>query len=239
MQHLYIDESGSMTSEHTNHWPYFTIAIVMASDKVRAKRAVKRFVSRNINALKAADSAHKMFLDGNFHELKGSCMNGAIQAKFIEYMCQNNTIKAFLIQVKNQQIRYGLYKNTARAFNYILGQALTNLFVSDLLPKDEYMLHIDERNQKTGTIHSLEDYLNIQLCIDRELADSVIVRYYDSAQNSLIQIADVLSNAYYKHCMKSGNAEYISDMLNKKTVEGYFPAVYQFPQRIIKITHSS
>lgn len=239
MQHLYIDESGSMTSEYTGHWPYFTIAIIMAPDKERAKRAVKRFVSRNIEALKAADSAHKMFLDGNFHELKGSCMSGAIQAKFIEYMCQNNTIKAFLIQVKNQQIRYGLYKNTARAFNYILGQALTNLFISGLLPKEEYMLHIDERNQKTGTIHSLEDYLNIQLCIDKEFADSIIVKYYDSAQNTLIQIADVLSNAYYKHCMKNGKAEYISDILNKKTAEGYFPAVYQFPQKIIKITHLS
>lgn len=228
-----------MTSEHTDHWPYFTIAIVMAPNKERAKRVVKRFVSKNMEALKASDSAHKMFLDGNFHELKGSCMSGEIQADFIEYMCQKDTIKVFLIQVKNQQIRYGLYKNTARAFNYILGQALTNLFNSGILQKDDYMLHIDERNQKTGTIHSLEDYLNIQLCIDREFADSVTVKYYDSAQNSLIQVADVFSNAYYKHCMKNGSAEYISDVLNTKTSEGYFPAVYQFPQKIIKITCNS
>ncbi len=239
LQNLYIDESGSMTSEYTERWPYFTIAIVTAPNKDKAKRVVKRFVSKNIEALKASDFEHKMFLDGNFHELKGSCMCGDIQADFIKYMCQNETIKVFLVQVENQHIQYGLYKNTARAFNYILGQALTNLFDSGLLQKDDYMLHIDERNQKTGTIHSLEDYLNIQLCIDRNLADSITVKYYDSAQNSLIQVADVFSNAYYKHCMKNGRAEFISDILNLKTAEGYFPAVYQFPQKIIKITYCS
>ena len=166
-----------MTSEYTDHWPYFIIAIVTAPNKERAKRAVKRFVSKNIDTLKSSDSAHKMFLDGNFHELKGSCMSGNLQAGFIEYICQRDTVKVFLAQVKNRQIRYGLYKNTARAFNYILGQTLANLFESGLLPKDDYMLHIDERNQKTGTTHSLEDYLNIQLCIDKEFADSVIVKY--------------------------------------------------------------
>lgn len=228
-----------MTSEYTDYWPYFIIAIVTAPNKERAKRAVKRFVSKNIDTLKSSDSAHKMFLDGNFHELKGSCMSGNLQAGFIEYICQRDTVKVFLAQVKNRQIRYGLYKNTARAFNYILGQTLANLFESGLLPKDDYMLHIDERNQKTGTTHSLEDYLNIQLCIDREFADSVIVKYYDSAQNSLIQVADVFSNAYYKHCMQGGSAEYISPMLNAKATEGYFPAVYQFPQKIIKITGTS
>ena len=153
-------------------------------------------------------------------------MSGNLQAGFIEYICQRDTVKVFLAQVKNRQIRYGLYKNTARAFNYILGQTLANLFESGLLPKDDYMLHIDERNQKTGTTHSLED-------------DSVIVKYYDSAQNSLIQVADVFSNAYYKHCMQGGSAEYISPMLNAKATEGYFPAVYQFPQKIIKITGTS
>ena len=28
MQYLYIDESGSMTIDHFNDWPYFVIAIV-------------------------------------------------------------------------------------------------------------------------------------------------------------------------------------------------------------------
>lgn len=235
LQHLYIDESGSMTSEYTEQWPYFTVAIVVSPNKERAKRVVKRFVSKKMNILKESDTAHKMFLDGNFHELKGSCMRGDTQAEFIDYMCRNDIVKVFLIQVKNENIRYGLYKNTARAFNYILGQALTGFLSADMLPRDEYMLHIDERNQKTGTTHSLEDYLNIQLCIDRDLADSVTVRYYDSAQNSLIQVADVFSNAYYKHCMKNGEAEYVSDMLNQKTADGYFPAVYQFPQKVIKL----
>lgn len=225
-----------MTSQHTDQWPYFTVAIVMAPDREKAKRVVKRFVSKNMEALKENDSAHKMFFDESFHELKGTCMSGSIQADFIKYMCRNDTIRVFFVQVKNKEIRYGIYNNTARAFNYILGQALTKLFVSGLLQKDNYMLHIDERNQKTGTIHSLEDYLNIQLCIDGEFADSIVVKYYDSAQNSLVQVADVFSNAYYKHCMKNGAAEFISQVLNEKTAEGYFPAVYQFPAKIIKIT---
>lgn len=171
-----------------------------------------------------------------FVNLKVLVWGADLQAGFISYMCRNELIKVFLIRVSNEKIRYGLYANTARAFNYILGQALMTFLRKGVLPKDSYMLHIDERNQKTGTVHSLEDYLNIQLCMDHELTNEIVVQYYDSAQNSLIQVADVFSNAYYKHCMSKGSAGSISDTLNAKMHEGYFPAVYTFPEKIIKTT---
>lgn len=236
MQHLYIDESGSMTSKYTDRWPYFTVAIVMTSDKEKAKRSVRRFISKNMEALRNMDMDHKMFLDGKFHELKGACMSREMQTEFINYMCRNDVVRVFLIRIDNRKISYGLYDNTARAFNYILGQALYKLLCSGLLPKDTYMLHIDERNQKTGTVHMLEEYLNIQLGLHYGLIDGVTVQYYDSAQNSLIQVADVFSNAYYKCCKGDAANQCIRDALKVKAAEGYFPAIYQFPEKIIKIT---
>lgn len=236
LQHLYIDESGSMTSEYTDQWPFFTIAIVAADNKEKAKRVVKRFVSKNMDALRVMDTDGKMFLDGNFHELKGTCMSRDMQVEFIHYMCRNGLIKVFLIRVDNKKIKYGLYANTARAFNYILGQALYNLLKEGMLPKDSYMLHIDERNQKTGTTHYLEDYLNIKLGMEHELTDEIFVKYYDSAQNSLIQAADVFSNAYYKCCKGGRNNQELGEVLRSHARDGYILARYHFPEKIIKIT---
>ena len=236
MQHIYIDESGSMTREHTDRWPFFTIAMIVSPNKERAKRVVKRFIAKHLETLRNCDASHKMFNGNTFRELKGSCMNDALQAEFINFMCRNECIKVYLIKVTNEQIRYGLYANTARAFNYILEQALFNLLRQGLLPKDAYTLHIDERNQKTGTTHSLEDYLNIKLSMDLELTNEITVTYYDSAQNSLVQVADVFSNAYYKYCMHADGTEQVRNAMEAKSQEGYFPAVYHFPEKIIRIT---
>ena len=163
-------------------------------------------------------------------------MSREMQVGFIDYMCRNDTVRVFLIRIDNKKISYGLYANTARAFNYILGQALFHMLKSGILPKDTYMLHVDERNQKTGTVYALEEYLNIKLGLEHELVDSVTVKYYDSAVNSLIQVADVFSNAYYKCCKGDAVNCCIRDALNAKAAEGYFPAIYQFPEKIIKIT---
>lgn len=239
MQHLYIDESGSMTAEHIDQWPFFTIAIVTSENKDHAKRVVKRFIAKHLEELRTSDSLQKMFSGSKFLELKGTYMSPDLQTEFIRYMCQKETVKIFLIRVSNAKIQYGLYDNTARAFNYILGQALYQMLKKGILPKDSYMLHIDERNQRTGTTHALEDYLNIQLCMDHQLTGEITVRYYDSAQNSLIQVADVFSNAYYKHCKSRGKAGGISAELNRKLKEGYFQAVYKFPEKILETTQGN
>lgn len=48
MQYLYIDESGSMTIDHFNDWPYFVIAIVRCGNPDKLKTLYKRFIKKHI-----------------------------------------------------------------------------------------------------------------------------------------------------------------------------------------------
>lgn len=49
MQYLYIDESGSMTIDHFNDWPYFVIAIVRCGNPDKLKTLYKRFIKKHMN----------------------------------------------------------------------------------------------------------------------------------------------------------------------------------------------
>lgn len=51
---LYIDESGSINNHSPNN-KYFIIALIHPTNKAALKRAYKRFVSANHDALKELD----------------------------------------------------------------------------------------------------------------------------------------------------------------------------------------
>lgn len=89
-------------------------------------------------------------------------------------------------------------------------------------------LHIDERNVKTGSKYSLEDYLNQEMVLNAEFVDSVQVKYYDSAQNPLIQIADVFSNIMYSNLMTRGAYQKELKELSQKE---YILPLFFFPPK--------
>ena len=224
MQHLFIDESGSMTCEHSERWPYFIIAVVWARNPFEQTRYVKRFVSKNLELLKKQDKWNKMFINGKFSELKGSSMSSELKIEFSDFMLRGDgTIGVAFVKINNAGIKYGLYGNTARAFNFVLGKLLHSLFNAGILPRDSYMLHIDERNEKTGTTHFLEEYLSTQFL---GTADNIKVRYYDSSDHPLVQVADVLSNMYYINQTKREFSEHF----RKLDEQGDIMGVYSFPE---------
>lgn len=224
MKNLYIDESGSMTTKYCRKHKYFVIAIVVPTDKNRAKRVYKRYIAKNIEEFKKIDCNNRMFSNDKFKELKGSALNKKFKSGFLDYFCRENLLEVFYIKVDNSNIRYGLYDNTARAFNFLLVKALKSYLTNGHLPKDEYFLCIDERNEKTKTRYFLDDYLKTQF-ICENLVDDITVRYYDSSNNALIQIADTFSNIFYDNCY-SGSFE---DKLIKLREDGYIKDIYLFP----------
>jgi len=70
MQYLFIDESGTMTKEYANHFPFFVICVINVFDRDKLKRVLKRFIQKNMDKLKLSDKENKMFKDGKFLELK-------------------------------------------------------------------------------------------------------------------------------------------------------------------------
>ena len=225
MKNIYIDESGSMTSKHTDSQPYFIIALMMPKTPNRLKRAYKRFISKNYDALKTMDTDCKMFDGDVFKELKGSALTPEMKIKFIDYFCRNNLFEIYYVRVNNKRI-YGLYDNTARAFNYIMKLALGSFFDSGHLEHDDYTLHIDERNEKCKTIYFLEEYLNVELSLHQNVLKGVTVQYYDSSDLKFIQIADVFANILYSACFH--------DTYNEKLLwmkdNGYMKECFNYPK---------
>ena len=222
---LYIDESGSINSKNDKK---FIIAILMPTNPERLKRVYKRFVSKNMNRLKALDKDNKMFRkDGSFLELKGSCFDRPMKLDFLKYFCRNNLFKVRYIILNNNEIEERLTRNKARTFNYLMKMFLINSIHKKVITDGELFLHIDERNVKTDSKYSLEDYLNQELLLDANVVQDTVVQYYDSSQNKLIQIADVFANIKYSYYLTNNSYD---EVLKKLYDNEYIIDDFCFPR---------
>lgn len=222
---LYIDESGSINILNKKE---FIISIIIPNDIDKLKKVYKRFVSKNLSRLKELDKNNKMFRkDGTFLELKGSCFDKDMKLEFLKYFCKNNLFKVRYIVLDNRMIAEKFTENKARTFNYLMKIFLTNTIKSNIIKERELFLNIDERNIKTNSKFSLEDYLHQELILGSNIIDKVRVEYYDSSQNKLIQIADVFSNIKYSNYLTKNGYQAV---LNKYQKEGYIVPDFKFPQ---------
>ena len=225
MQHLYIDESGSMTTQYSNNWPYFVIAIIRTDNPDKLRRLYTRFTKKFFSQLKSVDKDGKMFSDDTFEELKGSAFTPSLKKSFISFFGRKGTLDAYFIVIDNKKISNILYSNTARAFNYVLKLALEYFIKKDILPDDSYIIQLDERNERTDSKHFLQDYLNTELRMEGVLSQDISVEYFDSSKNKIIQIADVFANLYYSQLLTSNYSEEIA-LLHKNQC---LKSIFRFP----------
>lgn len=225
---MYIDESVSINPFITRLKRYFVVGIVIPKDKEKLKRIYKLFVRKHMEELRKADKYNKMFDEnGNFIELKGSCLTKELKIKFANFFCRNNLFEVRYIILDNSLINDKFIINKARTFNYLLKLFLINSKQRGYIKDREIYLHIDERNVKTDSKFSLEDYLNQELVLSMDLIDTAKVHYYDSSQNVFIQIADVFSNLLYSNMLTNG--EY-NDTIKELKENGYILAPFIFPK---------
>ena len=225
MLNIYIDESGSITKKHAQHYPYFVIALVHVKDKEKLKRVYKRFVSSNMRRLKQLDKEQKMFKDGKFKELKGSAFDIQMKKDFVKYFARNNYFDIYYIKINNENITNTFCKSTGRAFNYVICKAMGYFFSHGYLDRDECHLKLDERNEKKDAKFFLKQYLNTELLGSGIVHKEFDVQYFDSSNNQFIQIADVFSNLYFSH-LYSG--KYLEEMKYLQENE-YIKFVFEFP----------
>ncbi|MCM1307570.1 MAG: DUF3800 domain-containing protein [Butyrivibrio sp.] len=225
MEYLYMDESGSMTVSHNETHPYFIISIIRAKNIDKLKRVYKRFVSSYREELKKADKRNLMFKDSSFLELKGSCFTPKLKREFVDFFCKNEYFELFYIVAENSRIQAKFYENTARAFNYLVRLALEYYIQHNYITDDGLILQLDERNEKTETKHFLENYLQTELGMRNLVNGDCKVNYYDSANNCIIQIADVFSNLYFSELKTNAYTKEIERM--KK--DGYLKHIFEFP----------
>lgn len=225
---LYMDESGSVHPVSNRLNRFFIIGIIIPKNTQKLRRVYKIFVRKNFEKLKKLDKENKMF-DTNvkFQELKGFCFDKQMKLEFIDFFCQNDLFKIGYIILDNNKLQKKFIANKARTFNYLLKLFLTSFLQRKYIMDKQIFLHIDERNVRTGSKYSLEDYLNQEMSLNLGLLDRVNVQYYDSAQNPLIQIADVFSNIMYSNLATQGAYQKEIEKLMKK---GYILPLFTFPQ---------
>ena len=231
---IYIDESGSINN-HIKNNKYFIIALVRTFDITTVKKAYKRFVSSNYSRLMELDQdkispktgiiikeGSKMFKNGKFKELKGSQFDKEMKQKFVDFFAQKNSFEVYYIRINNEKLTDKLCDNTARVFNYTLRLALEYFFNERYLPDEDCLLQLDERNEKTESVHFLENYLNTELFMNGTTVGKFIVEYFDSVDNNIVQIADVFANLYYSHMQTGGYNEELNKLKNSGILKGLF-----------------
>lgn len=225
--HIYIDESGSMTND-TSHIKrrFFVIALILVENPEKLKKVYKRFVNKYFKQLKTIDKKHRVFDGDRFVELKGSAFSPEMKRNFVDYFCRNNHFKILFIQLDNAKASKNLYKNKARAFNYVLKLSLEYLHGKGNLPERTWTLNIDERNIKTEAKDQLQDFLYTELSTGKNIVDEIYVHYYISSNNKIIQVADVFANIYYSNFLSKGS---YTNELNYMRKNGYLIDIFKFP----------
>ena len=234
---IYIDESGSINN-HISGNEYFIIALVRVVDKDSIKKSYKRFVSSNFDRLLMLDcdkvkpstgqvikEGGKMFCKGNFRELKGSQLDKKMKQKFVDFFVQKHSFELYYIIIDNKKLTDRFCENTARVFNYTLRLGLEYFISTGYLQSEDCILQLDERNEKTETKHFLENYLNTELSMNGTTNGKFAVQYFDSANNNIIQIADVFANLYYSHMKTGGYKEDIQKLKDAKILK----CLFKFP----------
>lgn len=167
-----------------------------------------------------------MFSDGVFKELKGSQFDRDMKIVFADFFSRKQTFEIFFIKIENSKLTDAFCQNTARVFNYTMKLALEYFILKGFLPNEDCTLQLDERNEKTETKFFLENYLNTELSMNGTAKGKFDVTYFDSADNSLIQIADVFANLYYSH-MQTGAYE---EEIKKLKDAGILKFIFEFPK---------
>lgn len=234
---IYVDESGSINN-HLDNNEFFVIAMVRELNVKSLGRAYKRFVSSNIAELKKLDTAkynsqgklvkpgNRMFQNGKFKELKGSQFDREMKIKFLEFFGQKNSFEVYYIVLKNPGLSNSFCKNTARAFNFSIKNALKYFIDKGFLPLENCNLQLDERNEKTETKYFLENYLNTELILSSEYDWEFTVKYFDSANNKYIQIADVFANIMWSHLITNSYTSELKELRSKGIIKGKYVFPY-------------
>lgn len=234
---IYIDESGSVNNHNSSHCPYFVIALVHVKDKEKTQRAYKRFVASNLERLRELDqekkdskgrvskTGGKMFSNGKFCELKGSQFDADMKRKFLSFFSAKQHFEVYYIKIANAKLSDRFCSNTARVFNYPLRLALGRFIRLGMLPNEECVLQLDERNERTETRYFLEEYLNTELIMNGTCNGPFRVQYFDSSNNKIIQIADVYANWFYSH-LQTGAYE---EELQAQKEAGIVREIFEFP----------
>ena len=109
-------------------------------------------------------------------------------------------------------------------FNYAVKLVFKDCIIPTIINIKEtinFIVSVDNRNIRVGDLNNLENYLNTEFCLNNY---NFKIKYYDSATNYGIQLADLIVNTFY-NSYKDINIvnDVINNIQHKKFKISIFP----------------
>ncbi|EAE8567859.1 DUF3800 domain-containing protein [Listeria monocytogenes] len=194
---LYVDESGSITSSMIHRNRFFVLVAIETDFPEKVKRVFRTTKKNFINA-------HPDYGFDLKNEIKGSEMPAEMKKWFFQDLGKKTDIKIHYMIFDNFKAELRLRKKPSITFNYLIYLKLCSLINWE--PVDSLNINLDNRNCSVYNLNSLCDYLEIQFVAKHGLVNNVTVKYHESSDNELIQIADIFANTLFRMC-KYSNAK--------------------------------
>lgn len=225
----FIDESGTIGKGTIKADSYFIITLLFVKDEdIRhVKKVFKKERLKIVN--RKQDLKERLEIN---KEVKGSELSETEKKSIYEKLIEKcgDKFEIAVIVINNKQATVKFRSNSSRVFNYLIKTFLEKHFKKRSKYKNLNQMHfvIDERNVATESKWTLQEYLNTELnLVDIFAEQDLVVHYYDSKNYLLLQLADFISNTFYRHKQKHNKeAEVNVELLLKQTSTN---KIFRFP----------
>lgn len=225
---VFIDESGSIPSKPNRTNKYFIITLLFVENK-NISHVQKVFKRSRMKSIRNKDKLLKILKENK--EIKGSEVNEKIK-KIIYKDILNKCGEKFelgIIVLDCEKCKGSFRTVTSRTFNYLIKIYLQNEFKINSKYRNLNSMDfiIDERNIATESKNTLQEYLNTELNLNDILSKKEIkIKYLDSKNHLLLQMADFISNTFYRKIQKRIDVSENDIDLLKKTCKN---RIFEFP----------
>lgn len=224
---VFVDESGTVSKGVRENKDYFIITLLFVKNE-RIDYVKKLFKKYRLQVVNKKEELKNNLKEKK--EIKGSELSEKekqhIYSKIMD-KCTDDFELAIIV-LDNKEASERFRSNSSRVFNYLIKQYLKCYFkkYSKYRELDSIHFVIDERNVATKSIYTLEEYLNTELNLMHDFSrEEIKVDYSASEKYLLLQMADFISNTFYRKYQKNYNSDNI-DLLLEKTCKG---KVFKFP----------
>ena len=203
--YVFVDESGSITKVDIDNHRYFVLAMVFTNDPVAIRRLYKKKISQ---MMRKNDTYKDMVISSK--EIKGSDISETTKKAVYDHIFNHGEgkIEIGLIVLDNEYANDKFIENHPRAINYMIQLYLDCYYRKHsqfMSGSGQMHFIIDEQNIATNAKYTLEGYLNQQLSLMNPICNQFSVKYVDSKEEKLVQLADFIANSFYRNIAKKNN----------------------------------
>lgn len=213
--HIYLDESGDLGWTLNKPYRaggssrYITIASLVVSKEKR--HLPKRLVKKLYIKYGWGTRTEKKWSDMRHHERLEF-------AKRAKELVERNTgdIRFLSITVKKENVQEHIRKDSNKLYNYMISCSLIN----EMSNHEKVRFYPDPRSVKVESGNSLHDYLVMKLWFEKKAKTDLETLPSDSAANTNVQFADMLSGIVQGHFEDSNSDAWnlLKDKISYKTL---------------------